>query len=42
MQAGVRLMETAGATAFGIWSDLDGGDVRSALCTLASDLLLTH
>jgi hypothetical protein len=40
MQAGVRLMETDGATSIGIWSDLDGPNVRLALCTLGSEMLL--
>lgn len=38
-QVGVRFMEVEGASTTGIWSDLDGPDVRSALFTLGSGQL---
>jgi hypothetical protein len=37
--AGVRLMELDGATTVGLWSDLDGPDVRAALRTFRSERL---
>jgi hypothetical protein len=38
-RAGVRLMELNGVTTVGIWSDLDGPEVRAALCAFGSERL---
>ena len=38
-QAGVRFMELEGGTTVGIWSDLDGPEVRAALRDFGSDRL---
>jgi hypothetical protein len=35
-QAGVRIMTLEGGTTIGVWSDLDGPEIRTALRTLAS------
>jgi hypothetical protein len=37
--AGVRLMELDGVTTVGVWSDLDGPDVRATLRSFGSDRL---
>ena len=38
-RAGVRLMELEGGTTVGLWSDLDGPEVRAALRTFGSERL---
>ncbi len=35
--AGVRIMHLAGAATIGVWNDLDGPEIRSALRTLEMD-----
>jgi len=37
--AGVRLMDLDGVPTIGVWSDLDGSEIRAALRTLGSDRL---
>ena len=39
-RAGVRIMQLDGAAIIGVWSDLDGPEVRAALRTLELDRLL--
>jgi len=38
-RAGVRIMPLEGGAAIGVWSDLDGPEVRAALRTFGSDVL---
>jgi hypothetical protein len=38
-QAGVRIMQLDGVTTIGIWSDLDGAEIRRALRTFGADQL---
>jgi hypothetical protein len=38
-RAGVRIMALEGGATIGVWSDLDGPEVRAALCTFGSDAL---
>lgn len=38
-RAGIRLMQLDGVTTIGIWSDLDGREIRKALRTFGSDQL---
>jgi hypothetical protein len=38
-RAGVRIMALEGGATIGVWSDLDGPEVRAALRTLGSDRL---
>jgi len=38
-RGGVRIMQLDGATTIGIWSDLDGPEIRKALRTFGSDHL---
>src|SRR5262249_39601601 len=38
-RAGVRIMELEGGKTIGIWSDLDGPEIRAALRALGSDRL---
>jgi hypothetical protein len=38
-RAGVRIMALEGGATIGLWSDLDGPEVRAALCTFGSDRL---
>jgi len=38
-RAGVRIMRLEGVASIGVWSDLDGPDVRRALRTLGMDRL---
>lgn len=38
-RAGIRLMQLDGVTTIGIWSDMDGPEIRKALCTFGSDRL---
>jgi hypothetical protein len=38
-RAGIRIMRLEGAATIGIWSDLDGQEVRAALRTIGSDRL---
>jgi hypothetical protein len=41
-RAGVRIVSLEGGVAIGIWSDLDGPEVRAALRTFGSDQLPVH
>jgi hypothetical protein len=41
-RAGIRIMALEGSATIGVWSDLDGPEVRAALRTFGSELLLIH
>jgi hypothetical protein len=38
-RAGIRIMALEGGATIGVWSDLDGPEVRAALRTFGSDRL---